>query len=90
VGRTGELGTSVITSNRYKPRINTTVLYYYTIAFLPALLITANVVPGSPILATLVMEAIRSSETSVLTRVAVRNIREDDVLFLSLSLLLRR
>jgi hypothetical protein len=30
--------------------------------------VTANVVPSSPILVTLMMEAIRSSETCVLTR----------------------
>jgi hypothetical protein len=33
------------------------------------LLVTDNVVPSSPILVTLMMQAIRSSETSVLTRV---------------------
>jgi hypothetical protein len=32
------------------------------------LLVTANVVPSSPILLTLMMEALSSSETSVLTR----------------------
>jgi hypothetical protein len=31
------------------------------------LLVTANVAPSSPILVTLMMEALRSSETSVLT-----------------------
>jgi hypothetical protein len=36
------------------------------------LLVTANVVPNSLILVTLMMEAIRSSETSILTR-ATRN-----------------
>jgi hypothetical protein len=34
------------------------------------LLVTANVVPSSTILVTLIMEAINTSETSVLTRVA--------------------
>jgi hypothetical protein len=33
--------------------------------------LTANVVPSSPILVTLMMEALRSSETSVLTRVTL-------------------
>jgi hypothetical protein len=33
-------------------------------------LVTANVVPSSPILVTLMMEAIRSSEMSVVTRKA--------------------
>jgi hypothetical protein len=38
------------------------------------LLVIPNVVPGSLILLTLIMEAIRSSETSVLTRATRRNI----------------
>jgi hypothetical protein len=41
------------------------------------LLVTANAVPSSPILVTLVMEALRSSETSVLTRTTRRNMPED-------------
>jgi hypothetical protein len=44
------------------------------------LLVNANVVPGSPILDTLIMEATRSSETSVLTRVTKPNIPENDIL----------
>jgi hypothetical protein len=43
------------------------------------LLVTANVVPSSPIV-TLMIEAIRSSETSVLTRATRRNITEVGVL----------
>jgi hypothetical protein len=38
---------------------------------------TANVVPDSPILVTLVMEAILSSETLALTRATRHNIPED-------------
>jgi hypothetical protein len=43
------------------------------------LLVTANVVPSSPILVTVMMEAIRSSEPSVLTRTTQRNLPEDGI-----------
>jgi hypothetical protein len=43
------------------------------------MLVTANV-PSSPILVTLMMKALRSSEMSVLTRATWRNISEDGTL----------
>jgi hypothetical protein len=41
---------------------------------------TTNVIPSSLILFTLIMEAIRSSETSVLTRATLHHISEDGIL----------
>jgi hypothetical protein len=44
------------------------------------LLVNATAVPRSPILVTPMMEQIRSSDTSVLTRATRRNIPGDDIL----------
>jgi hypothetical protein len=61
VTRIGELGTLAVTSNRRRLRA-------VFLRSLRRLLVTDNVVPSSQILIALMMEALSSSETSVLTR----------------------
>jgi hypothetical protein len=44
------------------------------------MLVTANVVPSSPILVTVMMDATSSFETSALAKAILRNILEDAIL----------
>jgi hypothetical protein len=47
------------------------------------LLVTADIVPSSPILSTMMMYAVRSSETSALTRATGRHIPEHGIVYVN-------
>jgi hypothetical protein len=80
VTRICEPGTALVVISNPTHAAKKYYIYYVYLRSVLRLLITTKAVPSSKILVTLMMEALRSSETSVLTRPTRRNILEDRIL----------